>query len=168
MTDRTLVLNASYEPIQFVDWRRALALVFRDKAEVVASYDNKPIRSISTSIKTPKVVRLKTYIKLISNFVHRAYSKQAVHRRDGYICQYCGIQLTSKKATIDHIMPQSRGGRDTWKNTTTSCQKCNNKKDNMTPIEAGMKLLSVPDKPDLVKQLDVDLATQLKELIFDS
>lgn len=164
MTEKTLILNASYEPIQFVDWKKAIALIFREKAEVVASY-NKEIKSVSVSIKTPKVIRLKTYVKLLGTLARRSYSKPAVHRRDKYICQYCGIKLKSKEATIDHIMPQSRGGPSTWANTITSCGPCNNRKDNKTPEEANMKLLSVPGKPDLLQQFNDDITIQLDKLV---
>ena len=164
MTEKTLILNASYEPIKFVDWKKAIALIFREKAEVVASY-GRQIKSVSISIKTPKVIRLKTYIKLFGTLARRSYSKPAVHRRDNYTCQYCSIKLSSKESTIDHILPQSRGGLSTWTNTITSCGPCNNKKDNKTPAEANMKLLSVPCKPDLLQQFNDDLITQIDNLI---
>jgi 5-methylcytosine-specific restriction endonuclease McrA len=48
---------------------------------------------------------------------------------------------------MDHIIPRSRGGLDSWENLTTACIKCNNKKGNRTPDEAGMRLLTVPKRP---------------------
>ncbi len=67
-------------------------------------------------------------------------------KRDNYQCQYCGSR--SIELTIDHIIPKSRGGDDSWDNLTTACIKCNNKKGNRTPEEAAMKLLNTPKKPN--------------------
>lgn len=64
------------------------------------------------------------------------------------MCQYCGKACEPSELTIDHIFPQSRGGSKTsWTNVTTACWKCNNKKGNKTPEEAGMELLSVSSVP---------------------
>lgn len=49
--------------------------------------------------------------------------------------------------TVDHIIPKSRGGLDTWENLITACFRCNNKKGDRTPAEAKMPLLSTPVKP---------------------
>ena len=145
--NKTLVLNASYEPIQVVEWRRAVSLIYREKAEVIAEHEE-TISSPSITINLPKVIRLKKYVNFITKIAKRPYSKTAVHKRDKYTCQYCGIVLVAKIATIDHILPSSRGGKSTWENTVTACQSCNCVKDNKTPQEAGMKLLSIPKRPD--------------------
>lgn len=50
--------------------------------------------------------------------------------------------------TVDHIIPKSRGGKDTWDNLVTACVSCNNRKGNRTPKEASMKLYSEPSKPN--------------------
>lgn len=63
-------------------------------------------------------------------------------------CQYCGSP--SAPLTIDHIIPRSRGGGDTWENLTTACIVCNNRKGNRTPEEARMRLLTQPRKPNHV------------------
>ena len=65
-------------------------------------------------------------------------------QRDKNTCQYCG---STKHLTIDHVMPVSRGGENTWKNMVTACFSCNNKKGCRTPEEAGMKLMSKPGRP---------------------
>ncbi|MGB9702325.1 MAG: HNH endonuclease [Candidatus Kapaibacteriota bacterium] len=73
-------------------------------------------------------------------------TRKNIMKRDGMQCQYCGkkhIQLT-----VDHILPKSRGGKDEWENLVTACYECNNKKGNRTPEEAGMKLLSIPKRPN--------------------
>jgi len=61
-------------------------------------------------------------------------------------CQYCGKK--NVQLTLDHVLPRSRGGIDSWENLVTACVSCNNKKGNHTPEEAGMKLMTVPKKPN--------------------
>jgi 5-methylcytosine-specific restriction endonuclease McrA len=48
---------------------------------------------------------------------------------------------------VDHLLPRSRGGSDTWHNTACACQTCNQHKGSRTPEEAGMPLLWQPDIP---------------------
>jgi hypothetical protein len=74
-------------------------------------------------------------------------SRYMVYKRDRGRCGYCGKDIPQKEATIDHILPKSRGGKTTWKNVVLACKDCNSKKDNMTPDEAGMRLLIKPYNP---------------------
>lgn len=80
-------------------------------------------------------------------------TNRALFRRDQQICAYCGNEFHLDKLTRDHIMPSSRGGKDIWTNVVTSCGGCNKHKDNMTPEEAGMKLLYVPYAPSRSEHL---------------
>ena len=155
---KTLVLNASYEPVQLIDWQKAVYMIYTDKAEVVSTYD-KVVRSVSQAIKLPKVIRLKNYVKLISNLTAVRYSRRNILLRDDHTCQYCGKQVVGKDATMDHVVPRSRGGKSTWTNVVTACHRCNNKKDNRTPKEAGMRLLNQPKRPKI--------ANLLKEKLFE-
>ncbi|MGI3785554.1 MAG: HNH endonuclease, partial [Janthinobacterium lividum] len=72
-----------------------------------------------------------------------AWSKRGVLRRDAHRCAFCG----SSADTVDHLLPQSRGGGNTWQNTVAACTRCNNVKANRTPSEAGMPLRRVPHVP---------------------
>jgi 5-methylcytosine-specific restriction endonuclease McrA len=67
--------------------------------------------------------------------------------RDNYICAYCGKRCSEGEATVDHVLPVSRGGRSSWGNTVAACWKCNQRKANRLPHEAGMKLLIEPKLP---------------------
>ena len=111
------------------------------------------------AIKLPKVIRLKTYVKLISNLTTVRYSRRNILLRDDHTCQYCGKHVTGKDAMMDHVVPKSRGGKSTWNNVVTACHRCNNKKDNRTPKEAGMTLMSQPRRPKI--------ANLLKEKLFE-
>lgn len=60
-------------------------------------------------------------------------------------CFYCGEQ--GRRLTLDHIIPQSRGGTDRVANLTTACLKCNQQKDNQPPEEF------LADRPDKLREL---------------
>ncbi len=165
---RTLVLNAGYEPIKIVTWQRAVVLVMNEKAEMISSYGSK-IRSVTRSFARPKVIRLKRYISVLRNISQSVpYSRINVFKRDEFFCQYCNDYLNSKTATLDHIVPQSRGGKNTWENTVCSCEPCNRQKGDRTPPEAGMKLRKTPKKPNPVKYILSQLGDFSLEDIWQS
>ncbi len=93
----------------------------------------------------------------------------ALFRRDSYMCAYCGKKgEKGLYLTKDHIIPLSRGGKDDWNNCTTACSRCNNRKNDKTPDEAGMQLLFVPYTPSLHEGLLLEnrliLADQMEML----
>ncbi len=75
-------------------------------------------------------------------------SHRNIFRRDNHQCAYCGKK--GGNLTIDHVIPKSKGGNDSWENLITACVKCNNHKGNLTPEEAEMELLFVPYKPNRI------------------
>ncbi len=137
----------AYEAIGLTSIRRAIVLVIKGKAESVVDRDRK-IRSESLEISVPSIVRLKYYIRPIYKSTYP--TRRNILIRDRYTCQYCG---SDKDLTVDHVIPKVKGGKDTWENMVCACKKCNNKKGNLTPEEAGMKLLSKPRKPSYVELL---------------
>jgi 5-methylcytosine-specific restriction endonuclease McrA len=139
-----MMLNASNEALSFITWQRAVALVAIEVAEIVEAFPDKVIRSQNLSIPLPKVIRLReyVYVKYQGNADRSLPTKQNVLARDSSTCIYCGQMAT----TVDHILPKSRGGLDTWENLAGACFPCNNMKDDRTPFEAGMKLLWEPYK----------------------
>jgi 5-methylcytosine-specific restriction endonuclease McrA len=145
---KILVLNASYEPIRIISWQRAICYIVLEKADVISSYDE-VVRSEHLTINLPKVIKLRKYVHLADHITAIRYSKKNILTRDKMECQYCGEKCTGANATVDHIIPKSRGGATSWTNIVTACYSCNNKKDNMTPCEAGMVLLSKPVEPQI-------------------
>ena len=71
----------------------------------------------------------------------------AIFERDDFTCQFCGRRLSRKQLNLDHVFPESRGGKKTWTNLVTSCIRCNTKKGDRTPQEAGMHLIRRPMAP---------------------
>ncbi|ASN19167.1 HNH endonuclease [Paenarthrobacter sp. YAF11_1] len=138
---RTLVLNAGYEPLAVITFRRALVLVLTGKASVVAEGDE-PVVGPQEILGRPSVILLNRYIRPRYNRI-TAVSRRGVLRRDGHRCAYCG----KTAHTIDHVHPKSRGGADSWENLVAACLKCNNAKSDHTLAEMGWKLRFTPGVP---------------------
>lgn len=138
----TLVLNASFEPLSTVSLRRAVVLVMQGKAVVEQSHPGLRVRAASLDIPVPQVVRLRRYVRV--PFRQRApWSRRGVLVRDRHRCAYCG----RRAATVDHLVPRSQGGGDTWLNTVAACAADNHRKADRTPAQAGMVLRVRPFEP---------------------
>lgn len=138
----TLVLNASFEPLSTVPLNRAVVLVLQAKAVVEQAHPELRMRGADVDIPVPRVIRLCRYVRV--PFRRQApWSRRGVLVRDRYRCAYCGRRAT----TVDHVMPRSQGGGDTWLNTVAACAEDNHRKANRTPEEAGMMLLRQPFEP---------------------
>lgn len=136
---KVLVLNASYEPLNICSWRRAVILILKGKAESIEHNG----KLISADFPLPTVIRLRNYVKI--PYKEISLSRRNVLHRDNYTCQYCADRRHD--LTIDHILPRSRGGGDSWENVAAACLKCNVKKGDRTPKEAGMVLACTPRRP---------------------
>jgi 5-methylcytosine-specific restriction endonuclease McrA len=138
---QALVLNATYEPLSVVPARRAVVLVVREKAEMVHS-DGRRWASAYTSVPVPSVIRLLHYVK-VPYERRMPLNRRAVFGRDHHTCQYCGAEAEN----LDHILPRSRGGAHTWENVVAACRRCNARKGDQTPEEAGLRLAAAPRAP---------------------
>jgi 5-methylcytosine-specific restriction endonuclease McrA len=136
------VLNASYEPLSTVSLQRAVVLVLQDKAVVEQAHPMRVVRATGIELPVPRVIRLRRYVRV--PFRQRAaWSRRGVLARDQHRCAYCGHRAT----TVDHLLPKSRGGADSWLNTVASCAEDNQRKADRTPEQAGMALLQEPFEP---------------------
>ncbi|MBN1447162.1 MAG: HNH endonuclease [Bacteroidetes bacterium] len=146
MSGRVLVLNQSYEPLLVCNVQKAVILVYLQKAEIVVENTQRKIRSVTRTFAFPSVIRLNHYKRV--PFKGIMLSRKNILRRDGHRCQYCGS--TSAPLTVDHVIPRSRGGTDSWDNLVAACIACNNRKGSRSPERAGMTLRSVPRRPSHV------------------
>ena len=163
LTLPTLVLNKAWQPIAIATVRKAVVMVsveaarFMDDTYILHGINNwleldiaKDQEGISLShgkkMRIPEIIVLNNYDKFPEREVK--LSRRNLMVRDRFTCQYTGKKVSAKNATIDHIMPQSRGGKNTWDNVVISTEDANRKKADRTPSEAGMKLLTTPIKPD--------------------
>lgn len=134
-----VVLNAGYERLHTVSIPHAIRMLVRGVAVVEEAVDGKQIGPYPM----PKVLRLIRYVVLRWRSAVPRWSRSRLLERDRHVCAYCG----KAAATVDHVLPRSRGGDSSWLNTVAACWKCNNRKDDMTPAEAGMRLRTQPFEP---------------------
>jgi len=138
-----LVLNQTYEPLNICKARRAMVLIYQNKAEMLEDGSGM-IHTIGRDFPVPSVIRLANMIKRPQR-IERKMTRIEIFRRDDYTCQYCGKE--TRHLTLDHVIPRSRHGEHTWENVVSACVPCNRTKAGRTPEEAGMKLRKKPVQP---------------------
>lgn len=166
---KVLMLNSGWTPVNVCSVKRALNLIFKNHAIIInteqkddyidyRSYtwadwsaikpenDEECIVSSHFKFKIPEVIKLVKYSKYHISKVN--FNRRAIYKRDDNQCKYCGKRPGTELLSIDHIIPRSRGGQLTWTNVVVSCVKCNAKKANKTPEEAGMKFFDPNYKPE--------------------
>ncbi|MBU0671640.1 MAG: HNH endonuclease [Candidatus Margulisbacteria bacterium] len=136
---KVLVLNSSYGPINITSWRRAMILMYKGKASGVKFNGT----LINGKLRLPEIIKLTKYVPI--PYLEIVLTRKNIYLRDNHTCQYCGKNNGS--LTLDHIIPKSRGGRETWDNMVVSCARCNNRKGDQTLEAAGMKLTGTPYRP---------------------
>jgi 5-methylcytosine-specific restriction endonuclease McrA len=154
LQQRVLLLNGStWEPLAVITVPRAINLLLAGKATMVEE-TGEFLRTIADRFSIPSVIALKTYINVPRRKAH--WSRKGVLVRDNHTCIYCGVKagtllgsklVTRADMTIDHIVPRSRGGKDTWTNTACACAACNHRKSDKLPHEVGLKLRWEPKTP---------------------
>jgi 5-methylcytosine-specific restriction endonuclease McrA len=138
---RSLVLNATLEPLCVVAERRAVVLVLDRKAEVVHDTGS-VLRSARLEVVVPSVIRLCNYVRVPHRW-RPPLNRRSVFARDDHCCQYCGGPAES----IDHVIPRSRGGSHTWENVVAACRPCNIRKRDRLLGETSMRLMRRPAMP---------------------
>ena len=164
-----LVLNKSWVAVNVSTVRRAMSLLYQGLARAVhphnySLYDfddwcdlsqareqGHYIATPSMSIRVPEVIILRTFNGFFRQEVR--FSRRNIFERDKNTCQYCGKRFAKADLTIDHVVPRSKGGRDTWQNLVLACVKCNVRKGNRTPDQAAAPLIRRPVKPSWLPAL---------------
>lgn len=146
---KVILLNMDYSYVNSISVRRALRLIAKGKV-TVEKYSERIIRTVAEDIVVPLVLRL---VYLVRQIYRKAvtWSKKNVMVRDDFTCVYCG---TKKNLNIDHVIPQSKGGRNTFENTVTSCVRCNSRKGDRTLRESKMFYKSrhfIPYQPTVME-----------------
>jgi 5-methylcytosine-specific restriction endonuclease McrA len=156
----TLVLNAdglpvSVLPLSTITWQESIKYMVLDKADVLAWHDSWIVHSATWETPVPSVIMLRDYMKAKTTV---RFSRANVHLRDGGKCQYCGVAVTGRESTLDHVMPVSKGGKTTWENCVTACGPCNSRKSDKLGVKPKIK----PYKPDYY-----DLVNKRKKFEFN-
>ena len=158
----TLLLNADglpvgYMPLSTLIWEDAIRYMVLEKADVVAWHENWIVRSARWETQVPSVMMLREFQK--TKLTVR-FSRGNVYLRDNCQCQYCGADIDRKEATLDHVVPVSKGGKSVWENCTTACGPCNSAKSDKTK---GWKPRIKPYKPEFY-----ELVNKRKRQGFDN
>lgn len=183
LDSKVLVLNKLYMAVRVVTARRAFVLLAREIAEVIhaddgsyANYDFETwaelsevrkrfepeahdwVRAVSFDIAVPKIIRLVGYDKLPAQNVK--LNRRNLFARDHNRCQYCGDHFPTSELSIDHVVPRTQGGPDTWDNLVCSCVTCNSRKGGRTPDQARMHLIRAPRRPRRNPLISVRLSAE--------
>ena len=132
---RCLELNSAYLPTKIINSDRAFILYLKGNAEIIHSHpETFKLVNPSLEIYRPSVIRVNKYF---NGKIHKVkFSRDNVFKRDNYTCVYCG-EDEPRAMTIDHVIPKSKGGEDSFENCVTACRPCNAEKDDLTIEEWG-------------------------------
>lgn len=143
----TLILNAdaspiSVVPVSSVPYHKAIKKMFLETVDVLAEYEHWRVRSPSITMHVPSVVMLKEFYKFPLNVKFLRYN---VCLRDDFTCQYCGDNFVNaiNELTMDHVVPESLGGKRNWENIVSACETCNAAKADKTYVTPN----TLPYKP---------------------
>ncbi len=181
-----LVLNKLFMAVHVISVRRAFVLLCKELAEVVsledgqfATYDfhswrevseyrlknfqfcpevDDWVRTATTQIQVPRVIRLLDYEKIPRHAVK--FNRRNIFARDNNQCQYCGKRFPTSELSLDHILPRSQGGQSSWENIVCACIDCNVRKGGRTPKQAHMSLIRKPEKPKRSPLLNLKLTSK--------
>ncbi len=156
-----LVLNRHFAPVSVIPARRAMSLLYTGCAQAIddqgevfdfGRWSRLPVRDeddglpvVTGSLRVPRVLHLVRYDRMPKNIVR--LTRRNLLLRDQFECQYCQRRPGVRELNVDHVLPRSRGGLDTWENLVISCRDCNLRKGRRTPEEASMRLLRRPQRP---------------------
>ncbi len=149
-----LLLNATYEPLCVVAARRAVVLVLAGTADLVVADPGRVVRSAQLEVPVPLVIRLRAFVR-VPYRTRSVVTRRGVLRRDGFGCAYCSDR---KAATVDHVVPRSRGGPNTWENVVACCAPCNSRKGDRLLHELGWRLRFTPAAPLATRRIVLGVA----------
>jgi len=155
-----LLINADGQPVSLlplsaVSWKEAIMYMYHEKCDVLEWYDDWVVHSASWETKVPAVIMLRDFLRRSTT---PRFSKGNVYLRDMYHCQYCNTKVSNKSATMDHVLPVSKGGKTRWDNIVTACAPCNGRKGDSMSMRPFYK----PYQPGYY-----ELARKRKQLPFD-
>lgn len=152
----TLILNRNFQPIDIKTAKRTFlsfingAVALDPDDYTTYTFDEwlvkcNPVDDEYSTLRSEKLWVMIPDILVVKSASygkpkHIRVDRSRVFMRDKYRCGYCGKKFTKEQLTVDHIIPKSRGGNNTYMNLVTSCAVCNIEKDNKTLAELGWKL----------------------------
>jgi len=152
MNAKVLRLNKAGIPIAWLSWQETATLLAKDQViwslgetvhTIRGGYDRSGRRS---RLDLPSIIACDG--RVANATFTPALSNALLFARDRQMCLYCGNEFPVRELSRDHVIPSSRGGEDIWTNCVTACRRCNNRKGNLRPEQAGMQLLAIPFAPN--------------------
>jgi 5-methylcytosine-specific restriction endonuclease McrA len=159
-TTRVLSLDSTGRILDWMSWQDAVCLYVRDAVAwthgdvclTVHGGINR-LSGVQSIIELHPIVASRGHARPGLLDPAPALTNAALFARDRHLCLYCGEHYHRSELTRDHVMPVSKGGRDSWENVVTACLHCNVRKGGRTPQQASMPLLAVPYRPSWVEHL---------------
>lgn len=155
-----LRLDVTGQPVKWIPWEDAACIYARDMVAWTAGENvfslhggHSRLSGVQTIIEINSIIAVRGEDRHTHQRHTPPLTNRELFRRDSHLCLYCGHEHGDEELTRDHVMPISRGGRDTWANVVTACRRCNAHKGGRTPEEARMPLLAVPFIPNLAEYL---------------
>ncbi len=160
ITRQILRLNHAGLPIGWITYQTAVRLYCNNQvtyecgnSSLIIRGGSNRISGIQSKIVLNSIVATRNYNKISNSEYTPPLTNTTLFKRDASTCLYCGNTFSLKSLSRDHIIPLSKGGKDSWMNTVTSCKRCNNHKGNKTLEQSGMTLLAVPFVPSRIEYL---------------
>lgn len=172
-----LITDSSGTPKDWVDLETAVCYYARNKiiweigSPIKQFYGGINKKGEQSSITVSSIIGVSGPVLNSSIYERESIfaDRMILYARDRHVCGYCGDVFTARELTIDHIIPKSKGGRNTWTNTVSACKPCNTRKGNRTPEQAKMHLLFIPYAPNVFEKMILRnrriLADQMEFLI---
>jgi len=162
---QTLILNTAYLPIGVLSAERAFVNIFKGSLALVESYEDKVFRSINADYPVPSIAR--TLRTVTRPYVALPLTRENIYKRDEYTCQYCGSRVFDRP-TLDHVVPKSKGGQNTWKNMVTCCFSCNNAKGDSLLEDLGWDLPKTyrPNYISLIRKVERMVPSEWKPFML--
>ncbi|MBX3118717.1 MAG: HNH endonuclease [Fimbriimonadaceae bacterium] len=152
-----LLLNVNYEPLNVCTMRRAMSLLLLGKADVIHDREH-PLVTGRGEVRAPSVMKMRYSVR--RPMPQLRLSRHSILARDNYTCQYCGTK--GRDLTLDHVVPKWAGGPGSWDNLVACCRRCNLKKGDKTPQQAGMRLAKKPKRPHFIPYLSLPVYLQAR------
>lgn len=157
-----LQLDRAGNPSTWMSHQKAISLVVNER--VIANLGETEMtfrggtnrltgRRSEVTVGSILLTRERVKNRRLSHEFQPPLTNKGLFQRDQNMCLYCGETHSQRHLTRDHVVPRSRGGRETWSNSATCCVHCNNRKGNRTPEEWGHLLLAVPFTPNWAEYL---------------
>lgn len=163
-----ILVNRHMQALAKISWQKAARLIAGSEIDSknrlnVSGFGDvvKTVSSANHTFNIHEIIMIYSRDDYLGSILHKG-NIRVTHRRilerDNHLCAYCGEKAT----TVDHIIPKSRGGGNTWDNLIAACFPCNNFKDNRTPLEAGMDLMFMPTPLSSPQE---NLQAQLEDIV---